>query len=94
MILKNQISRRLNQEEQELQIPTQFRIREVCMYCVLNKYHGDTRLITMLYQRVIDKFKKQCKAKNDTEFQMKVGVNFDIFQRMIQSIIFNVLIFT
>ena len=47
MILQNQISRRLNQEEQELQIPTQFRIREVCMYCVLNKYHGDTKLITM-----------------------------------------------
>ena len=31
----------------------------------------------MQHQSVIDKFKKQCKVKNDTEFEMKVGVNFD-----------------
>ena len=31
----------------------------------------------MQYQSVIDKLKKQCKVKNDTEFQMKVGVSFD-----------------
>ena len=31
----------------------------------------------MQYQSVIDKFKKQCKVQNDTEFEMKAGVSFD-----------------
>ena len=31
----------------------------------------------MQYQSVIDKLKKQCKVKNNTKFEMKVGVSFD-----------------
>ena len=31
----------------------------------------------MQYQSVIDKFKKQCKAKNDNKLEMKIGVSFD-----------------
>ena len=31
----------------------------------------------MQYQSVIDKLKEQSKGKNDTEFEMKVGVSFD-----------------
>ena len=54
-----------------------FRIREECIFCGFKKHHGDTRLITMQYQSVIDKLKKQCKVKNDTEFEVEVGVSFD-----------------
>ena len=31
----------------------------------------------MQYQSVIDKLKKQCKVKNDTKFEMKLGVSLD-----------------
>ena len=44
----------------------------------------------MQYPSVIDKLKKQCTVKNDTEFEMKVGPSLTIFQPMMQSIIFNV----
>ena len=55
----------------------QFRIREMCTFCGFKQHHEDTRLITMQYQSVIDKLKKQCKGKNDTKFEMKLGVSFD-----------------
>ena len=48
----------------------QFRIKEVCMFCVLKKYHVNTTLIIIQYHSVIDKFKKKCKVKNDTESEM------------------------
>ena len=54
-----------------------FPIKEVCIFFSFKKHHGDTRLNNMQYQSVIDKLKKQCKVKNDTEFEMKVGVSFD-----------------
>ena len=44
------------------------------MFCGFKKHHGDTRLITMQYQRVLEELKKQCKVKNYTEFEMKIGV--------------------
>ena len=45
------------------------------MFCVY-KNNGDRRLMTMQYQSVAGKLKKQCKV-NDTEFEMKVSVSFD-----------------
>ena len=55
----------------------QFRIREMCMFCDFKKHHGNTTLITIQYQNAIDKLKKQCKVKNDIEFEMKVSVSSD-----------------
>ena len=45
------------------------------MFCSY-KNNGDKRLMTMQYQSVAGKLKKQCKV-NDTEFEMKVSVSFD-----------------
>ena len=49
------------------------------MFCGFKKHHEVRKFITMQYQSVIDKLKKQCTVKNDTEFEMKVGPSFDDF---------------
>ena len=53
----------------------QFRIREMCMFCDFKKHHK--RKYNTYHHTVSDRLKKQCKVKNDIEFEMKVSVSSD-----------------
>ena len=73
MILKNQVHRRLNSEQQDSK--PQFRIRKMCM--VLNNTMEIQDLSPCSIRVLKINSKKKCKVKNDTKFKMKLGVNFD-----------------
>lgn len=77
MILKNQVHLRLNLEQQELQTLSFVLGKCACFVILKNTIKENTTLITIQYQNAIDKLKKQCKVKNDIEFEMKVSVSSD-----------------
>ena len=52
-------------------------LKEKCMFCGYKKHHNDTKLILLQYDNVIGKLKQRCRAKNDEEFEINIGGNFD-----------------
>ena len=54
-----------------------FNIRKQCLFCCQTKYHGDTKLIKIEYQHVIDEIKRTCNELKDIELVERIGIDFN-----------------
>ena len=56
--------------------------KKVCFLCEQTKYHGETQLRNVEYQKFWETLETICKEKGDTDLMLKIGRDFSALPAM------------